>query len=164
MRVAFCSNREHHQSEFVQNVKTRLPSVDEFFPINDMGFERNMFELGIQKQRHALSHMIDYDVVVYMNADMQADFLPIVCKPKPNTLYTIGGFSDEPAECWFHFRQQFILSKEFFFCDSKTFDIISLFYKFKQLINGERPIPDKTSFYIYLLNMGIINEHIRYDE
>lgn len=164
MRVALCSNRDHGHSEFVKNVKARLPNVDEFFPIKEGPFERAIYETSLIKQRYELDNKIDYDLVIYISADATFDFTPKFEKPLVDSLYGVGKYSSEEPECWFHNRKPYVISTDFFYCDTNTYTTIGLFNKFKRLVTGERPIPRQSEFYTYLFSSGIFHRNMPHDE
>jgi hypothetical protein len=156
MVIAVCisGTDDNHKSESFRHNLTKNLSDVVFFHSDDNSFDSSIFKLTNQKQRYELDCKQEFKLVIYIARDFFTTDVNIK-NPKICTLYTINKYIDDYPEVFFHNLTQYHINTDFFYCDSKTFNIVSNFYKFKNMIKGEFPIPEKSKFYSFLLNMGV---------
>jgi hypothetical protein len=143
-----------------------------YFQNNDDTFEKNITVLGIKKQRFELDRLLEtsqknesfFDVCVYVDTNVALDHYDINCATaiQKNTIYSLSKFVNS-TEKVFGLFPQYHIDTEFFYCDSKTFNLISLFDKYKNITVGMYTVPSDTVFYSYLQCMGIKNRSLLND-
>lgn len=125
------------------------------FYSNKSNFINDLISLANQKQLYELNYKDHFSKVIYINSNFEISKIKSIKSVSPNTLYSVATYTDAESEVFFHNKTQYYIDPGFFYCDSKTFNLVSLYSKFKNMILGEHPIPEKSEFYIFLLNMGI---------
>jgi len=160
MKVACCFSGSNQISskykEFLKNFETI-----KFFNYNhpDDKFEKNIQKLFLDKQTYELSNRDFFDICIYINTDITIDHeLPFVNHISPNTIYTISEWVLD-REVFGQFSN-FYVDQNFFYCDSKTFNVIGTYNKYIKMLENEYNLPPKTFFYGFLQNMGITNSSI----
>lgn len=131
-------------------------------------FERNIEKLAIDKQHYELyllkktqlQTLSFFDVCVYINTHLNFDNHDLQFKGcNKNTIYTLSDYTEKQPKV-FDLFTQYNVSKDFFYCDSKTFNTIGLFGKFGYMTQGMYTVPQETFFYSFIQNMGIENRSL----
>lgn len=139
---------------------TNITMVDDrtnlkIFYSNKNSFVGDLVSLANQKQLYELDYKDNFSKVIYINSSFDTSKVKCIKPVTSNTLYSVATYDDIETELFFYSKTQYCIDTNFFYCDSKTFNLISLYSKFKNMISGEHSIPEKLEFYIFLLNMGI---------
>jgi len=118
--------------------------------ISNLSYMKNEYEL-VNKQK--------FDLCVYINSDnvILCD-LQDVTTINANTLYSESHYlpGDIHVSC-FGWYWAYNVSSDFFYCDSKTFNLLGTYNSFVEILKDEFKLADEIFFYSFLHNMGIKN-------
>ena len=160
MKVACCLSGSQpitqKYKDFLQNFETV-----QYFSYSHPSdkFEKNIQRLCIDKQSVELNTKEFFDLCVYINTNNEIDQdLPVIKSVSANTIYTISNWLMDNGV--FGKFSNFYVDQKFFYCDSKTFNVISTFEKYTQMLENEYKLPEQTFFYSFIQNMGIVNSCI----
>ena len=157
MKTAICligNNPNIFQTQDVYPDSTLFTSVD-------LGsFEHNIEKLAHDKQNYELNTKQVFDICVYINADTNLVLPQLETNIQPNTLYAMSEYTSAPTDLFFHYLPPLKINTDFFYCDSKTFNLMSLYRKWQRMISNQQPVPEDSMLYLHMMSVGIKNKRI----
>jgi|TARA_B110000908_G_scaffold98554_1_gene116354 hypothetical protein len=169
MRVACCCSGPNPIPNTYKEFFKVFDNVKYFYYDDpSKSFERNVEKLALDKQQYELEllqnthqqHSSFYDVCIYLNTYISFENLNLEFKGcDKNTVYTVSDYTEQQPKVFDMFKQ-YNVSKDFFYCDSKTFNTIGLYNKFKHMTHDMYAVPQETFFYSFLQSMGIKNRSL----
>lgn len=172
MKVACCFSGPNRIPKKCNDFLATFSNITYFQYVEHQNFENTIAQLGIKKQKFELEKLQQtsvqtesfFDVCVYIDTLRSFDEYNKLTFTdfKKNTLYSLSKFVNDEEKV-FNLFPQYYVDTGFFYCDSKTFNLISQYNKYKNITVGMYTVPANTLFYSYIQCMGIKNRSLLHD-